>query len=146
MRTKKILFLTLIGLVIIFTGFGCIKKTPVTAPPASTEEKTTKEPEKQKVTLIINDGETEQKFEFNFESGLTVFDLLQRATKQAGLELLTKKYDFGTSIEKIGKKSGGKDNKYWMYYIDGKQAPVAADKQEVKPGVKIEFKYEASNF
>jgi hypothetical protein len=143
---KNFLFLMLIALALTFAGLGCPQKAPTTTETTPPKETTTGETEKQKVTLIINDGETEQKFDFNFESGLTVLDLLKRAATEGGLELLTKQFDFGTSIEKIGKKQGGEDNKYWMYYIDGKQAPVSADKQEVKPGIKIEFKYEASNF
>jgi len=40
---------------------------------------------------------------------------------------------------------GGVDSKYWMYYVDGVIAPVAADKQELTKGMKVEFKYEASS-
>jgi len=46
----------------------------------------------------------------------------------------------------MGDKKGGQEDKYWLFYVNGEMAPVAADKQEVKVGDKVEFRFEASAF
>ncbi len=106
-----------------------------------------KEEIKQEVTLIINNGKEElQIFESEFSQGTTAFDLLKNKAEELGLILETKVYDFGILIEMIGDKKNGDEGKYWLYYINDEMPMVAADKQELNPGDKVEFKFEKSSF
>lgn len=44
-------------------------------------------------------------------------------------------------IKSIDSYTAGQDNKYWIYYLNGEYANVAADKQFVKNNDVIEWKY-----
>jgi len=101
----------------------------------------------QEVTLLIDYGEGETKiFEAEFKEGMTAFSLLESETEKANLSLKTKAYDIGIFIETIGNKENGQDGKYWMYYVNGELPMIAADKNELNFGDKIEFKFEKSPF
>ncbi len=106
-----------------------------------------KEEIKKEVVLVIDDGEKEQKsFNAEFNKGITAFDLLKNKAEESNLNLKTKTYDIGIFIEAIGDKENGQDGKYWLYYVNGELAQVAADKKELNPGDKVEFKFEKSPF
>lgn len=144
MKKLKILGLLIVA-TFILTGAGC----QWFAEPEVTKEETAPivEEIKKKATLVIDDGtENPQSFELELEEGTTAFDLLKEATDQAGLELDYSESDFGMMINAIGDKKGGQDNKYWLFYVNGEMAPVAADKQEVKADNKVEFRFEESTF
>jgi len=99
------------------------------------------------VSLIIDGGE--ELFEFfkiEFREKMTAFDLLKEKTDESSLTLRTKTYDIGIFIEAIGDKENGQDGKYWLYYVNEEMPMVAADKKEIKPGDKVEFKFEKSPF
>lgn len=103
-------------------------------------------PEK-KVTLIIDGGEGEPKtINVEFKEGMTAFDLLKTKDEELDLNLKTKSFDIGIMIETIGDKENGQDGKYWFYYVNGEMPMVAADKKEIKPGDKVEFRFEESSF
>ena len=102
-------------------------------------------PKIEKVFLSIDFiSEETKKLEIEFREGMTVSDLLQEGTGQAEIFLQTKMYSLGVFIERIGDKKNGLDNKYWVYYVNGKFAPVAADKFKLKAGDKVEWKFEKS--
>jgi hypothetical protein len=92
----------------------------------------------EKVFLKVND----KNFEFDYERGITAFDLLERS----GLELETKQYDIGALVESIDSVENGQDNKYWIYYVNGESPILSADKMELRAGDKVEFKFEESPF
>jgi hypothetical protein len=92
----------------------------------------------EKVFLKVND----KNFEFDYERGITAFDLLERS----GLELETKQYDIGALVESIDSVENVQDNKYWIYYVNGESPILSADKMELRAGDKVEFKFEESPF
>lgn len=100
-----------------------------------------------KVSLIIDNGTASPKdFTIEINQELTAFDLLKRITKESGIELTTKSYSVGIFIEAIGDKKNGDEGKYWLYYVNGEMPSVAADKKQIKPGDKIEFKFQEPSF
>ncbi len=108
---------------------------------------TTQENIQEVVFLIINYGEgVPSTFEVEFKEGMTAFDLLKNKTEDSNIFLKTKKYDVGIFIETIGDRENGENGKYWMYYINDEMPMVAADKQELNPDDKTEFKFEKSSF
>lgn len=97
----------------------------------------------QTATLIINYGsENPQSFELEIKEESTAFDLL----KKADLAVSYSNSELGVFIESIGGRKNGNEGRYWLYYVNGEMAPVAADKQIIKPGDKVEFKFEKPNF
>ena len=45
-----------------------------------------------------------------------------------------------------GIEENGENGKYWLYYVNGEMPMVSADKKELRPGDKVEFKFEKSPF
>lgn len=137
---KKNIFIG-IGIGIIIIGSWAIFSDRKPTPKEETE--IFEEIAEKKVFLVIDDGsENPIDFESQFYEGITAFDLLE----ELNLTLKTKTYDVGIFIEAIGDKENGQDEKYWMYYVNGEMPMIAADKKEIKPGDKIEFKFEKSIF
>lgn len=82
------------------------------------------------------------------KSSQTVFDALKELSNGGkAFELkYNNNYSFGVFIESIGGVKNGDDGKYWQYYVNGKLGEVAADKQEVKAGDKVEWRFEKADF
>lgn len=76
----------------------------------------------------------------------TVLELLEELDESMGLNVKSKKYDFGTMIESLLDFDNGVDDKYWQYYVNGQLSMNSVDQQKVFDGDKIEFKFEESNF
>ena len=145
---KKINIFLLIGGLAILMVVGFLVFIDKIVPSDSQEKIEISQPEaKEKVSLIIDYGEEEaDSFHSDFKEEMTAFDLLKEKTDESGLVLKTKTYDIGIFIEAIGDKENGQDGKYWLYYINEEMSMVSADNQELKPGDKVEFKFEKSPF
>jgi hypothetical protein len=143
---KKIIILAFLAVIILGLGLILLERkeeTKLSVSPVSELEQKAEE----KVFLTIDNGQgNPQESEFVFEEGITAFDLLDKSSKQQNFTLKTKSYDAGIFIEAIGDVENGQDGKYWMYYVNGQMPMVAADKQELIKGDKVEFKFEKSNF
>jgi len=100
----------------------------------------TETPIEEKALLIIDDGKVNpQRFETKVDEQTTVFDLL----KQTGMTLDYTEYDIGIFINSIGDvQNNEEEKKNWMYYVNGESAKQGVGKQVVKPGDKIEFRFE----
>ena len=70
----------------------------------------------------------------------TAFDVLKFYSKEHGVVLKVKEYDFGMFVEGIGDKMGDKNN-FWLYYVNGKLANASADNTEVEAGDIIKFEF-----
>lgn len=68
--------------------------------------------------------------------GKNAFELLQ---KEHRVSFQTS--EFGVFVTEIDGVKNTSDT-FWMYYVNGKLAPVAADKYVTKKGDKIEWRYE----
>ena len=139
---KKINIFKIIGFIIILlvaVGVIFLSKSRIAEPVSQLNEQIS-----QEAILIINYGEgaSEELFNSQFQQGASAFDLLQKS----GLDVKVKNYDIGVFIEAIGDKQNGQDNQYWMYYVNGEMPMTAADKYELKPGDKVEFRFEKSKF
>jgi hypothetical protein len=93
------------------------------------------------VQVSLNDGSSAPAA-INIQA-TTAYDALFLAAKEKGKTVQAKKYDFGVFVEKIGELGNTKDN-VWIYYVNGKSGTVAADKQPLKAGDTVEWKYEKS--
>ena len=115
----------------------------IEAPQKTIEQETIK----KEVVLVIDDGQGIPKtFEAEFNEEMTAFDLLKIKAEESNLSLKTKTFDIGIMVEAIGDKENGQDDKYWLYYVNGEMPMVSCDKKEIKPGDRVEFKFEKSPF
>jgi hypothetical protein len=78
-------------------------------------------------------------------SAQNVHQALVIAAKKQNLILTIKQYDFGVFVEAIGTLANTKE-KSWIYFVNGKSGTVAADKQSLKSGDLVEWKYMIPNF
>lgn len=74
----------------------------------------------------------------------TVFDVLSWHVEKQGIELVTKKYNFGIFIQGIGEKIGDM-NSFWLYYVNDRMANVSADNMVVKEGDVIKFEFSSNS-
>jgi len=145
MKTTKIVILALAAAVILGAGFFAYN---------ALQNKGTKEQEpiitesvKKELSLRIDFGDgTFKDFSADFKENYSAFDLLKAASEKLVFPVKSKTYDIGVLVEGINGIEGGKDNKYWMYYVNGELPMLAADKNYLKAGDKVEFKFEASKF
>jgi hypothetical protein len=136
-----VLLLLVLGWVIIDRNYSNVEKEDVEQPGTQGEVST-------EISLILNFG-SEAKLQtqsIKIENDWTAFDALKKALERLDIELATKKYEQGIFIEAIGEKKNGDDNKYWLYYVNGKMPEVSCSKQFIKPGDKIEFKFQTSPY
>lgn len=144
---KNIFIKILIVIIVIFAGW-MIFSNPIDR--TVNEEEATDSfdlgKQTEEAVLIIDNGIQPRTFTMEFEEGMTAFDLLKNKTEEIGLVLKTKTYDIGILIEAIGSEENGQDGKYWLYYVNGEMPMVASDKNEIKVGDKVEFKFEKSTF
>ena len=135
MKNKLIILITIVSVL----GFYFLKnaqsgRKEIESPQTSKETITVK----PAITLVVNDGERIATY-----SGVTAQNALEILTNVAEKEqipLVTKKYDFGTFVQKIGDKESG-TAMAWIYFINGKSGEVAADKAILTKGDTVEWKY-----
>jgi len=150
MKKINILLVIGIGLIILVSGlviFSDRIDQLFFQKETGTPQENIEESIKQEVVLIIDNGEGEpETFKVEFKEGMTAFDLLKEKTEELNIVLKTKTYDIGIFIEVIGDKENGEEEKYWMYYVNDEMPMVSADKNEIKAGDKVEFKFEKSDW
>jgi hypothetical protein len=135
-------FIIIVGILVI--GSVAISRIPLFRqmgkPQLATQNQVVKEtiPQKSSVTVTIDDGQNISTY-----SGIpagNAFDALTLAASQSGTQIVTKQYDFGIFIQKIGTKESGKDMA-WIYFVNGKSGNEAADKYTLYDGDQVEWKY-----
>ena len=146
MTRKKISILISIGLgVIILIGLAFLWQINFNNPESLI--KNSQNLAKPEAFLTINDGTAEPKtFEVKLEEGMTAFGLLQKKAQELNIYIKTKNYDLGVFVEAIGDKENGTGGQYWLYYVNGVMPQMGADKQIIKTGDNVEFKFEKSPF
>lgn len=70
----------------------------------------------------------------------TALDLLLQAAKINNFTVDYEEQSFGAFIKSIGGIANQK-SVFWLYYVNGLPAPIAADKQDIKNGDRVEFRF-----
>ena len=95
-----------------------------------------------KIGLIIYDT-NRGAIEFTYKGEkVTVYSLLELASKENNFDFDIRNVDFGKYVFAIGGKQGGEDGKYWNLYLNGDLSDKGIEQLEVEPGDTIEFKFE----
>jgi hypothetical protein len=142
MRMDRKIFIGVLLFIVIATGiFFFFTKTKENIKPTGISKTVVEEEKNPVVTLVLNDGEKIATY-----SGIAAhnaFEILTVVTKKENIPLVTKTYDFGVFIQKIGEKESG-TALAWIYFINGKSGDVAADKATLTSGDVVEWKYTKS--
>lgn len=121
-------------LLVLFLGIGLwMYNRPKNVPlvPSSVREK-------PRVMLVIDFGGGRLASQSAYAK--TAYEALINGASEQQLAVKTKQYDFGVFVESIGDKMGTQDY-FWKYLVNGKEGTVAGDKQEVRDGDTVEWRY-----
>lgn len=100
----------------------------------------------EKASQLLEEVEVKVDFGDNEEAAVelvqakTAYEALLAAVKNRDWLLQVKNYDFGSLVEAINGIKNSSD-KAWIYFVNGQSGTQAADKQELKPGDVVEWKY-----
>ena len=93
--------------------------------------------------LSVNkDNQPNESVSYNCEAGKNALELLR---KKVADDLEVKTYSFGSMVESINGFKGGTDNKYWLYFVDGKAATVSADTYRCQGSEPVEWRLTVSS-
>lgn len=93
----------------------------------------------EEVEVRVDFGDEEEAVEL--VEAKTAYEALQATAENRDWLIQVKNYDFGSLVEAINGQKNTSD-KAWIYFINGQAATQAADKQELKAGDVMEWKYE----
>jgi len=88
-----------------------------------------------------------ESFKMEFEVGETVFALMERAKDQGKIDYKYDDYDWGAYITGINGVNNGDDDKYWMFYVNGKSSSEGCSVRKLeKSDSSIEWKHEEASW
>lgn len=145
MKNKKITIIVglIISLIIIFliTHPSVLRTPPLSRGGINTEIEPKALSEKNvKVSLIVQ----EKRYETGVKKGETVYDAMKsiESVKENNFSFKTKEYpSLGIFVEGINEVMG-ESGKYWIYYVNDKEASVSVSKYVLKSGDIINWKRE----
>lgn len=121
-------FLSLFVLFILFLS-GCRPEQKM-VPPTEPTTQEVKGSEKRSATvtqgIIVPDKEKKDEI-YNIIGEESALDLLKRTHT-----VEVKNYSFGDIAESIDGIASGKDGRYWIFYVNGKQSEVGAGAYRIK--------------
>lgn len=142
MIKKKIAFLFSLLLLVIVVGAGCVTNTKTQNDTGKVEGASTEMVSDLDVNLTITADDESTTYSTVAREGFSVLDVLQLASDENDFELETQESSFGVYINGLAGKTGGDNNKYWMYYVNNESATVGVADYVVEDGDSIEFKFE----
>lgn len=91
--------------------------------------------------IITMDGQSAT-YPVTIQKYSSALDVLRKVTSENNLELDTQESTYGVYVNGLAGKTGGDNNKYWLYYINGESATMSVADYIINEGDQIEFKFE----
>ena len=91
--------------------------------------------------ISIVDEDPAWRFENMSGKDGTVLGYLEMAAEAAGFTIETSEYIYGRFVESIAGVKNGRDDRNWLYWVDGDFANMAADRYFIEDGGEICWKY-----
>ncbi|MBI2024204.1 DUF4430 domain-containing protein [Candidatus Giovannonibacteria bacterium] len=141
--SKKFIY-SIIALILIILAAFIVLKKEILAPtePISKNEISNNGSEENnsiKVKLSINGEEPR---EISVPKSSTVYRAMEIAASSSIISFKSKTYaGLGNFIDEINGVKGS-NNKFWIYYVNGKSATVGASQYVLSPGDLVEWKFE----
>lgn len=143
LKQKQIIFLSAVPVIFLLMFlFWQAEDSRTTKPPLL--EKT----ETNEILYIINSAEGNiRQYQIKIIDNSTVFSLLEELAEREDFEIEASFYPgSGFFVESIDGFSGGTDNKWWQYWVNGKLGEKSADEKEVGDGDVVEWKFDIISF
>lgn len=104
--------------------------------------------QKDKVNLIINDGDLVKGYaDINLPSPPSVLEVLETVSQSANFSLVVDhSSSLGAFVKQIGDKVNGDNQRYWQYWVDGRQPMTAADKYVLQGGETVLWTFSKSQY
>lgn len=129
-----------ICLIIWIVTYGVTKDPRRESSTSETRQASEKRQQQIEVKLIF-DRENKLSSSFvQWREETTAYDMLTMLAEENNIEIETEQYDFGIFVKSIGGFESSNE-KAWIYFVNGESGQVSADKQIVKPGDLVEWKY-----
>lgn len=104
------------------------------------------EVQNQTATLIIDYGNNETtSYQQKLDENSTAFSILENATNELGITLITEQYDFGVFVKSINNLESTAEMA-WIYFINGESGQIAADQAKLDTNDTVEWKYLEPNY
>ena len=134
------------ALAVFLIGFSVgLARSSFTAPPAQ-EAALGPDGPTTAMALLINDGKYVKSY-----TGLpvpqppTVLALLEYSSERQSFFLdVDKSSSMGAFVKQIGDKANGQQSRYWQYYVNGSQPPVASDRYILQGGETVLWTFSKS--
>ena len=100
----------------------------------------------EKIFIQVND----KNYDLPYSPSTTFYEAMQILTADSRIPFLFTAKEFsgmGYFVDEInGVKNNNQTGEYWIYYVNNKSATVGISQYILKPGDKIEWKYEKAKF
>jgi len=93
------------------------------------------------VKLIIKGKKEPLQYEVEIGDKSDAFNILKKAGEINNFSVKYSDSAFGVFVEQIG-DTANSDTEFWLYYLNDQAGKVASDRQAVKSGDKVEWRYE----
>lgn len=101
-----------------------------------------KQDKKVKVTLIIKNGEEVKKINYKIVKETSLLEAMKQISGEKNFSFEYKESNMGAFIEAIdGVKNDIKNNYFWMYKINDKEADTGVSQYLIQGGENIEWEY-----
>ena len=141
LRTLTFSAVFIILAILVFGQFATNRLNKVDLTHSSPTPLEVHEKEEQGVTLVVDFGDGNvHRFSKDWDTGDTVYSLLEEYAENRGVEFSKTQYDFGVFVESIDGKESTQDTA-WIYFVNGASGDVAADKYELGSGDQVEWKH-----
>lgn len=142
MSKKKLWLLIILTALLVGTGWLSRNKNLFKEKKEEVRQERIETEKTGQVDLVLDFGKGKvSTYSANLDESATVFEILSQLCEENDLNLVAEDSDFGVFVKQIGKKGNTKDL-FWLYFVNGKMAEVAADKYELKEGDLVEWKYQ----
>lgn len=135
---KKIYFIIPLTLLIIALFVFISRNNDITRSKINSKNVLTATTDTLQITQSINTGKTPHLTNtLTVKTGTTALDILTKSQK-----VIIKDTSLGKLVDSIDDVKNGTDNKYWIFYINGKQASIGADKYKLQNNDSIEWRFQ----
>ncbi|MFA6525227.1 MAG: DUF4430 domain-containing protein [Patescibacteria group bacterium] len=141
MIKKKIVFLFSLLLLTTLLGAGCVNNKDTNTAVQNSNEANIADVQINADLVITMDGQSTA-YATTIPNYSSVLDVLRKSAADNNLALDTQESSYGVYVNGLAGKTGGDNNKYWLYYVNGESATIGVADYIINEGDSIEFKFE----
>jgi hypothetical protein len=143
MKTKKLAITGVLFLLIILVSSLTFLLFGVKNQPVEFRQLNLHQTDQIQVEMLIGGVE----YRINIKSDSSVYDLMNNLREQKKIDFSGQNYSgMGFFIEEINGVKNNPAGRNWLYYVNGRLAPIGVSYYQLKNNDTIEWKYEKKSF